>query len=244
MANAATCVPQLLLWVKSAAAAPVMVMPPTGMFSGPLPELLRVITAGVEAAPNGWGLVKVRLVAGESVTSGAVPIPRSEMLCGELAALLLTVRVASRLPVAVGVKLTLTVQYGTAGASALVPETLVPQVLVWVKSPAAGPPIATLCTLNAKGLRFCSVTAWAGLVDPTLVPVNVKLGARVLVAPADPLNVMGNGMFVPLPFTVRVPVRVPGRLGSNTTCTLQEVEGVRTMGSAVQGLMIAWLLIW
>jgi len=48
-ACAATWVPQVLVWLKSLAAVPVIVMPPAGIFSGPLPEFVRVTVMALEA---------------------------------------------------------------------------------------------------------------------------------------------------------------------------------------------------
>lgn len=45
---AATCVPQVLVWLKSLADVPVIVMPATGMFNGPVPVLVRVTVAALE----------------------------------------------------------------------------------------------------------------------------------------------------------------------------------------------------
>jgi hypothetical protein len=56
-------------------------------------------------------------------------------------ALSATLRVALRVPVATGLKVTLIVQLAPAA-------TLDPQVLVWVKSPALVPETETLVTLS------------------------------------------------------------------------------------------------
>ena len=68
--------------------------------------------------------------AGDSVMTGAVPVPVSEIVCGLLEALSVMVNVPLRVPPPVGVNVTLIVQLELAA-------TLEPQVLVCAKSPLA-----------------------------------------------------------------------------------------------------------
>ena len=65
-----------------------------------------------------------------SPSEGFSPVPESATVCGLSGALSVIVRLSVRLPVAVGVKVTLTVQFAP-GVSA------VPQLLVSEKSPLA-----------------------------------------------------------------------------------------------------------
>ena len=72
---------------------------------------------------------KVRVLI-DSVMTGTVPVPVSETACGLLEALSVMVSAPVREPLAVGVKVTLTVQLE-------LPATLVPQLLLCAKSPLA-----------------------------------------------------------------------------------------------------------
>src|SRR5208337_4077367 len=90
--------------------------------------------------PTGW-LPKARLVD-ERLTAGAVPVPERLTVCGLPLALSVMLTEAVRLPLAVGVKVTLMVQLLPAA-------TELPHVLVWVKSPALVPVRATLVVLKA-----------------------------------------------------------------------------------------------
>jgi hypothetical protein len=97
----------------------------------------------------------------ESVKSGAVdPVPVSGTVCGLPLALSVTVKVPERGPVAVGVNVTLIVQFAFAASVAgLIGQALVP-VLVWAKSPEAA------IKLIVRGLVpvFVSVTVCGALV--------------------------------------------------------------------------------
>jgi hypothetical protein len=68
-------------------------------------------------------LPKFTLV-GENPTVGVVPVPERVALCGLFVALSVTTTVPELVPVAVGVNVTLIVQFAPAA-------TDVPQVLVW-----------------------------------------------------------------------------------------------------------------
>lgn len=70
-------------------------------------------------------------------------------------------------PVAVGVKTTITVQLAPAA-------TLVPQVLVSLKSDASVPPMVMLEKVTVA-LKMVTCTFWAALATPTPVLVKVKL---------------------------------------------------------------------
>ena len=80
--------------------------------------------------PTTW-LAKVRLV-GEMLTAGAVPVPVRLTLWGLPVALSARVTAALRVPLAVGVKVTLIVQLAPAA-------TELPQLLVCAKSLALVP---------------------------------------------------------------------------------------------------------
>lgn len=179
------------------------------------PVLVRVTVCAGLAVPTVW-LAKVRL-DGVRLASGPLPVPFRLAVCVlefpfELSA---TVRTPARVPLVVGVKVTLIVQL-TPGL------TEAPQALVTAKSPLA----VTLVILSAAAPVLLSVTAWAGLVDPTAwlakdrlagaspatatMPVPVKLAVWVL--PALPLESS---------VTVRIPLRAPAAVGLKVTLIVQ-----------------------
>jgi hypothetical protein len=93
------------------------------------------------------------------VKSGLVvpPVPVSVAVCGVLASLSATLRVALTVPVAVGVKVTLMVQlFPTA--------SVVPQALVLAKEDAPAPVTLTTMFFRIAVLSFLSVTVFAVLV--------------------------------------------------------------------------------
>ncbi len=89
---------------------------------------------------------------GETVLMGAMPVPVSEAVCGLPGSESLTEIAATRVPAAVGLKLTLIVQLAPAAK-------LAPQVVVLVKSPAFAPVMEILLIVT--------------VVMPTLVSVVV-----------------------------------------------------------------------
>ena len=89
-------------------------------------------------------------------------MPETPAVWGLLLALSVTVNVALREPVAVGVKVTLMVQVPLAAKV----EGLRGQLLVCPKSPGLVPVKPMLVMANAVPLGFESVTAWAALVAP------------------------------------------------------------------------------
>src|ERR1700719_1841314 len=112
--------PQLLVSAKS------LVADMEEIARAVVPELCSVTAAPVRDAPTGCD-TKVRDV-GLTLACWDVPWPLSARVCGLPGAVSVTVRIPVRLPRAVGVKVTLTVQ--------LVPgATGVPQVFDWAKSP-------------------------------------------------------------------------------------------------------------
>src|SRR5208337_5382639 len=110
------------------------------MLKAAFPVLLRVTLWAVLVVPTFW-LLKVRLVT-ERLAVAPAPVPVRVIVCGLPAALSEMLTAAVRVPVAVGVNVTLIVQLPP-------PATELPQVLVWAKSPALVPVIATLVILKA-----------------------------------------------------------------------------------------------
>jgi hypothetical protein len=94
--------------------------------------------------------------------------PASETVCGDPEALSTIVTEASRLPVAVGVKVTLMAQDTPT-------ERLPAHVVVWPKSPALVPVMPRLLINSAALPEFVSVTVSGALVVPVAVDPNVTL---------------------------------------------------------------------
>jgi hypothetical protein len=92
---------------------------------------------------------------GVRVTAGAVPVPDRLAVCGLPLALSLTVRLALRLPRAVGVNVTLIVQLVLAASV----DGLMGQLFVWPKSPGFVPPMARPLMVKGALPVFESVTA-------------------------------------------------------------------------------------
>ena len=79
-------------------------------------------------------------------------MPERLAVWGLLVALSATVNVPLRVPVAVGVKVTLIVQFAPAATEA-------PQLLVWAKSPLFVPAMVMLVIVSAVLWEFVRVTA-------------------------------------------------------------------------------------
>src|SRR5258708_4233899 len=103
------------------------------------------------------------------------PIPVRLTDCGLPEALSVMLRVPVRLPDAVGVNVTLMVQFAPAA-------TELPQVLVWAKSPLAATPVRFSEALPV----FASVTDCAALVVPTVWLAKVSEVGETLATGAGP----------------------------------------------------------
>ena len=97
---------------------------------------------------------------GEIPATAAVPVPERLTVWGLPLALSVMARVAARVPLVKGVKVTLRVQLAPAA-------TLEPQLLVWAKSPVFEPKMATLVMFKAELPELVSVTALVALVELT-----------------------------------------------------------------------------
>lgn len=155
VAPASTLVPQLLVWEKSPALAPVIAM--LEIVSVPVPPLDKLSAWAELLVPTAW-LVKLTVVP-EKVTAGATPVPVSATVCGLSAALSVMVTLAARVPVAVGPKITLIVQLAPAA-------TELPHVLLWLKSPLLVPVTAMPAIVSAAKPVFFSITCCDALVVP------------------------------------------------------------------------------
>jgi hypothetical protein len=100
----------------------------------------------------------------DKVTTGAIPVPLSDTVCGLVGASLVSVSVPLRAPIAVGVKVTVIVHVAFTAMLAVQP------VLVCEKSPA----IAMLEIVSAALPLFVTVTVWVALDVPTSVLLKVS----------------------------------------------------------------------
>ncbi len=124
------------------------------MLTGIEPTFVMVTPCEGLVVPTSW-LPKVSEV-GETLTVGATPVPLRPTVCGLPAALSLMLSVALRVPVAVGVKVTLIEQLPPVA-------TDVPQLLVWAKSPGLAPVREMPLILSAPLPVLLRVTVWAEL---------------------------------------------------------------------------------
>ena len=154
---------------------------------------------------------------------GPLPVPVRLTDCWLPAVLLLLsvmVRVAVRIPAAVGENATLIVQLPLAARE-------LPHVLVWVKSPGLDPENPTPVIDNAWFPVLFKVTVWAALVEPRFWPLKVKL---VVATPARgalpvPVRLTACGLLGALSVIVTEAVRVPGAVGAKVTLTVHVPPG-------------------
>jgi hypothetical protein len=175
LAAAARLDPQVLVCAKSLAFAPVMLMPIL-VIEVVVLLLVMVMVCAALVVPTLW-LLNVRL-AGESWTK--VPVPVNDTVWGLPLALSVMERLAVRLFLFVGVKVTLRVQLDPAA-------TLVPQVFVWLKSPLFVPVIVMLVMLSDAVPVLDKVTTWAALLVPSNWVPNVSVAGERLTAGAVPV---------------------------------------------------------
>jgi hypothetical protein len=168
------------------------------------------------------------------VCDAAIPVPERPRVCGLLAALSVKVSWPVRVPVAVGVKLTITVQVPLAAMGEL--ET---QLLVWLKSPEG----ATAVTVSGPVpvlVRMASEMELEVLMTCGVAKVRVVAGEKPTAgAGAAPVpescRVIGvlPAAVAPLEEMRRVPVRVPDAVGAKVTLSGQLVPS----GSGVAQLV-------
>jgi hypothetical protein len=142
---------------------------------------------------------------------GADPVPDRLATWGLLPVSSVTVSVPILLPVADGLNATLMLHLLSAG-------TLVPQVLVSAKSPAA-----TMLVIASAVLKLLdNVINWVVLVVPAgWLPKLRLLGESVTVGVPVPNKVTVCELPAPLSVTVIAPVRVPAAVGVNVTLIVQ-----------------------
>ena len=127
--------------------------------------MVNVTGAAVELEPTNT-VPKERLDV-DKVT-GEPPVPVRFTVCGLFSASSVMLSAAVRVPLALGVKETLIVQFPPA-------ETLLPQVLVWLKSPLFVPVKPMLLIVRAELRLFVKVTICGELVVPTTCEAKVRL---------------------------------------------------------------------
>src|SRR5262249_25178811 len=126
------------------------------MLSVAFPELVSETDCGELCVATRW-LLKVRLEGARVIAGALMPKPVSETDCGLPTALSVNVSAPLRVPVAVGLKVTLIVQEASGARP-------VPQLLVCEKSPEAA---TTRLMMGRTGLVFVRTTGWAELEVPT-----------------------------------------------------------------------------
>jgi hypothetical protein len=199
------------------------------------------VTGGSTVVPTGW-LAKVMVDADNDATAEAAavldPMPASDTICVPGVAESLSVSVAVRVPVALGVKAILIAQLAPAD------KVLgsVPQVFVWPKSMEFVPPIAIPPSVRAALPVFVSVTDCAALTVPVAWLANVSVDADRVAAGAavevemppvpDSATVWVLGVAVSL--MVSVAARVPTALGVNVTLMVQLPPAARLLGRVPQ----------
>jgi hypothetical protein len=157
--------------------------------------------------------------------SGGVVVPVSDTVCGLPVALSVMVKVPMRVPAAVGVNVTLKVQFALAANMA----GSVPHVFVCAKSPEV--PIAVIVKLPVPVL--VSVTVCAALVVFSAWLLKVRLvgaspTAGVGFAPV-PVSAMFCGLVLSLSVSCNVAVSLPTTVGLNVTLTVQVLVAPKGM---------------
>jgi len=151
----------------------------------------------------------------------AAPVPVRLTVCVPAGALLITVSVPLRVPVAVGVKVTKIWQLARPARLAAHP------LLVWLKSPV----IAMLDRLSGAEPRLVAVTIHGALDIPVVIVPNIPAVAeseRIGIAGvAVPLSATLCGLPAALLVKVRVPERVPVAVGLKITRIWQVELAVR-----------------
>lgn len=166
----------------------------------------------------GWPAVTGPVTAvavSEKSTVPLVPVPVRVTFCGLPEELSVTLKVPVRVPEAVGVNVTLMLQFPPAASE-------LPQLLVWPKSPLAAIPAMVSVPLPVLE----SVTVCAALAEFNVWLANVSelgetLATGVPAAAPVPVRLTVCGLPEELSVTLRLPVRVPAAVGVNFTLMLQ-----------------------
>jgi hypothetical protein len=172
--------------------------------------LVSVTVIGLEEVFSACAVVNVKL-EGERLTTGVVPVPVSATGANGVAASLLMVIVAVWVPVAVGLKTTLTLQAPEAG-------TMVPQLFTAENWAAEGPLMVIPVMFTGNAVPLVKVTACAAVVAPRFaLPKLSAVGLRDAPAPPMPVSGKTTGVGEALLVMERVPVRLPDAVGVKVT---------------------------
>ena len=168
-----------------------------------------------------------------------LPVPLRATDCGLFPALSLMLTLALRVPVVVGVKVTLMLQEAPA-VSVL---GLMGQVLVWAKSPALVPPRLIVEIVRSALPLLVRVTVCAALVVPTfwlpkLRLLGLRLTAGAGVTPV-PLSVTDCGLSPALSLMLTLALRAPVTLGVKVTLIVQLLPAGNVLGLMGQVLVCA-----
>ena len=149
-----------------------------------------------------------------------MPVPDRLTFCGEPPPLSLIFNVASRVPVAAGVKVTLIVQL--AAAARLDPHGV--ELVTSAKSIALVPLIVMLLIVRAEVPRLVIVTNIGTLVVPTVwLPKLTLVADKLTIVPVQ-VNVTTCGLLEALSVTASEAVRLCTALGVKVILTLQVVQ--------------------
>ena len=155
--------------------------------------------------------------------AGAIPVPVSGTVCGLPAALSVTLTVADRAPVVVGVNVTLMVQ--------LVPAASVePQPFVCEKSPGFDPARAMLEIFSVADPVLVKTTDWDRLEVPVVcVPKDKLVGANETAGAPDvpvPVSATLCGLPAALSLMLTAADRAAATVGVKVTLMLQAAPGI------------------
>lgn len=143
------------------------------------------------------------------------PVPESPTDCGLVEALSFTFNFPLRLPVAPGVKITLTVHVPPAGTEEA-------QVLVCEKSPLLVPVMLIPVMVSATFCRFVNVVFIGLLEVPTAtVPKFNEVGLKVTGLTPVPVTEIVCGLLLAVSEMVTVPDCFPATVGVKVTVMLQ-----------------------
>jgi len=221
VAPAASELPQVVTSAKSPELVPAIASPE--MPKEVLLLLLTVIVWSALEVATGW-LPKERLAGERPIPAGAAPVPERATLWGLPLALSLTLTDAVRVPLAVGVKVTLIVHVFPAA-------TELPQVLIWAKSPALVPVIVILVMLKGALPVLPRLTVWAALVVPTAWLAKVRMADDKPAAGAVPVPDRATVWGLPLALSLMLSeaVRLPLAVGVKVTLIVHEASTVTEM---------------
>ncbi len=154
--------------------------------------------------------------AGRIEATGAMPVPLSKTLWVDTRALSVTTRVPVLAPLAIGLKATWIIQFAPDAS-------VVPQVVVWLKSPGLIPAKAMLEIDIGASPELVSVTVWKLLIVLTIWLEKFNaVGARfALGAVPVPLSATDWVTAGAMAATVSVADRVPVAVGAKVMLALQ-----------------------